>query len=80
MNDPFGEQEANGEVLVVAGRAHRDRDFFLGAAAVRTRVAEPNAERLFRRDDVHLLARAVAADALHGEAAHGLLAPAFVYL
>src|SRR5690606_24626017 len=38
-NDAFGEQKAHRELSVVARRAHRDRDAFLGAAAVGPRVA-----------------------------------------
>ncbi len=80
VDDPFGEQEADGQVLVAAGRAHRDRDFLLGAATVRARVADPDAERLLGRDDVGFIGSAVGADAPHVETAHGLLAAAFVYL
>src|SRR5690606_41662257 len=39
-NDAFGEQEADRELCVVARRAHRDGDAFLGAASVGPRVAK----------------------------------------
>ena len=31
-NDAFGEQKADGELVVVAGRTHRDRNALLGSS------------------------------------------------
>src|SRR5690606_1801068 len=61
-NDAFGEQKAHRELSVVARRAHRDRDAFLGAAAVGPRVAEPDLERFLGRDNVNGIRPADAAD------------------
>ena len=69
VDDSFGEQEADREVRVVAGRAHRDRHVFFRPTAVGPRVTEPDAERLLGRHDVGGVAR-VLADAADRNAPH----------
>src|SRR5690606_33148662 len=51
-NDALGEQEADGELRVVSRRTHRDGNAFLGTAAVRPRIAQPDLERLLGGHDV----------------------------
>ena len=54
-DDAFGEQESDGEILVVPRRAHRDRNGLLGAAAVAPRVAQANLERLLGGDEIGIV-------------------------
>ena len=69
-DDAFGEQEPDGEILVVPRRAHRDRNGLLGAAAVAPRVTQANLERLFGRDEIGIVGEPelAAAEAPHVEA------------
>src|SRR5690606_13319592 len=50
-DDAFGVQEADGELDVLAGRAHRDGDALLAMLAA-CEVAEADLEGLLRRNDV----------------------------
>src|SRR6185436_1821210 len=54
-DDAFREKESHGEILVVPRRAHRDGDRLLSAAAVAARIAQPNLERLFGRDEIGIV-------------------------
>ena len=47
LDDAFGEQEAGGQLLVVAGRAHGHGQGAVLALAVGAAVAEANFKRLF---------------------------------
>ena len=69
-DDAFGEQEPDGEILVVPRRAHRDRNGLLGAAAVAPRVAQADLERLLGGDEIGIVGRSelAAAEAAHIEA------------
>src|SRR5688572_9568985 len=75
MDDAFREQEPDGEVLVVPWCAHRDRDGLLGAAAVASRVAQTNLERLLDRDEIQVVAarELAATEAPHPERSRRLM-------
>ena len=55
MDDAFGEQEPDGEILVVAWRPHRDGNGLLRAAAVAPRVAQTDLERLLGGDEIGIV-------------------------
>jgi hypothetical protein len=54
-DDAFREQEPDREILIVPGRAHRDGNRLLDAAAVAARIAQPDLERLLGRDEIRVV-------------------------
>ncbi len=71
-DDALGEQEADGQLAVVAGRAHRDRDAAVDPSPV-NRAPQTDFQRLLHSQKVRLDRRAGAVNSAHGDGGHGLV-------
>jgi hypothetical protein len=58
-DDSLAEQKPDRELVVIAGRAHRDRNAALGALAVRRPKAQTNFERLLGCNDIGRIRRRI---------------------
>ncbi len=76
LDDPLGEQEPDGQLAVVAGRAHRHRDPAADATAVLI-AGQADLQRLLHRQLVGLHGRIATVDAPHQERGDGRVIGAF---